>query len=292
MFENIVGNNEIKKELENALKTKKIANSYIFSGIEGIGKKKFAREFAKNIMCLKGGNCNQTCDSCKKFEAKSNQNYVEVNYGEYKKDIITIDQIREKVINNAYEKPIMSSKKVYVINDADRMNEPAQNALLKTLEEPPKYVVIILIVSNENALLPTIKSRCVTVKFNNLSNEEIEKVTGKVPDEELEILNGSLKDYEEISQKTEKYKQVKEVITKMQKDNLINVLNGADVLYQNKDDIISLLDYMNICLFKKGFLNIVSYVEEAKKKISSNNNYEMTIDNLLIKSWKSINRKE
>ena len=78
----------------------------------------------------------------------------------------------------------------------------------------------------------------------------------------------------------------------MQKDNLINVLNGADVLYQNKDDIISLLDYMNICLFKKGFLNIVSYVEEAKKKISSNNNYEMTIDNLLIKSWKSINRKE
>ncbi len=292
MFENIVGNNEIKKELENALKTKKIANSYIFSGIEGIGKKQFAREFAKNIMCLKGGNCNQTCDSCKKFEAKSNQNYVEVNYGEYKKDIITIDQIREKVINNAYEKPIMSSKKVYVINDADRMNEPAQNALLKTLEEPPKYVVIILIVSNENALLPTIKSRCVTVKFNNLSNEEIEKVTGKVPDEELEILNGSLKDYEEISQKTEKYKQVKEVITKMQKDNLINVLNGADVLYQNKDDIISLLDYMNICLFKKGFLNIVSYVEEAKKKISSNNNYEMTIDNLLIKSWKSINRKE
>lgn len=292
MFENIVGNNEIKKELENALKTKKIANSYIFSGIEGIGKKQFAREFAKNIMCLKGGNCNQICDSCKKFEAKSNQNYVEVNYGEYKKDIITIDQIREKVINNAYEKPIMSSKKVYVINDADRMNEPAQNALLKTLEEPPKYVVIILIVSNENALLPTIKSRCVTVKFNNLSNEEIEKVTGKVPDEELEILNGSLKDYEEISQKTEKYKQVKEVITKMQKDNLINVLNGADVLYQNKDDIISLLDYMNICLFKKGFLNIVSYVEEAKKKISSNNNYEMTIDNLLIKSWKSINRKE
>ena len=175
MFEHIVGNNEIKKELENALKTKKIANSYIFSGIEGIGKKQFAREFAKNIMCLKGGNCNQTCDSCKKFEAKSNQNYVEVNYGEYKKDIITIDQIREKVINNAYEKPIMSSKKVYVINDADRMNEPAQNALLKTLEEPPKYVVIILIVSNENALLPTIKSRCVTVKFNNLSNEEIEK---------------------------------------------------------------------------------------------------------------------
>lgn len=292
MFENIVGNDEIKKELENAIKTKRIANSYIFSGIEGIGKRKFARQFAKNIMCLKGGNCNQTCDSCKKFETESNPNYIEVNYGEYKKDIITIDQIREKVINNAYEKPIISSKKVYVINDADRMNESAQNALLKTLEEPPKFVVIILIVSNEGALLTTIKSRCVTVRFNSLKKDEIEKVTGKISDEEIEILNGSLKDYGEVSKKAEKYKEVKEIIQKLQKDNLIDVLNGAEVLYQNKDDIKNLLDYMNVCLFKEGLLDIVSYVEEAKKKVLSNNNYEMTIDNLLMKSWKNINGKE
>ena len=192
MFENIIGNDEIKEELKKTINTKKIANSYIFSGIEGIGKRQFAREFAKNIMCLQGGDCKDTCESCKKFEEKSNPNYEEINSNEYKKDIITIDQIREKIVNKAYEKPIISNKKVYVINDADKMNEPAQNALLKTLEEPPQYVVIILIVSNDNAILPTIKSRCVIVKFNSLTNDEIKKIIGNVSDEELEILNGSL----------------------------------------------------------------------------------------------------
>ena len=288
MFENIIGNDEIKEELKKTINTKKIANSYIFSGIEGIGKRQLAREFAKNIMCLQGGDCKDTCESCKKFEEKSNPNYEEINSNEYKKDIITIDQIREKIVNKAYEKPIISNKKVYVINDADKMNEPAQNALLKTLEEPPQYVVIILIVSNDNAILPTIKSRCVIVKFNSLTNDEIKKIIGNVSDEELEILNGSLKGYSEIEEKVVQYKEIKNTIERLKNDQLLDVLNNSDILYQGKDEAINLLNYMNIYLFKENFFDEIKYVEEAKKKILYNNNYEMTIDNLLMKMWNNI----
>ena len=288
MFENIIGNDEIKEEIKKTINTKKIANSYIFSGIEGIGKRQFAREFAKNIMCLQGGDCKDTCESCKKFEEKSNPNYEEINSNEYKKDIITIDQIREKIVNKAYEKPIISNKKVYVINDADKMNEPAQNALLKTLEEPPQYVVIILIVSNDNAILPTIKSRCVIVKFNSLTNDEIKKIIGNVSDEELEILNGSLKGYSKIEEKVVQYKEIKKIIERLKNDQLIDVLNNSDILYQGKDEAINLLNYMNIYLFKENLFDEIKYVEEAKKKILYNNNYEMTIDNLLMKMWNNI----
>ena len=288
MFENIIGNDEIKEELKKTINTKKIANSYIFSGIEGIGKRQLAREFAKNIMCLQGGDCKDTCESCKKFEEKSNPNYEEINSNEYKKDIITIDQIREKIVNKAYEKPIISNKKVYVINDADKMNEPAQNALLKTLEEPPHYVVIILIVSNDNAILPTIKSRCVIVKFNSLTNDEIKKIRGNVSDEELEILNGSLKGYSEIEEKVVQYKEIKNTIERLKNDQLLDVLNNSDILYQGKDEAINLLNYMNIYLFKENLFDEIKYVEEAKKKILYNNNYEMTIDNLLMKMWNNI----
>lgn len=288
MFENIIGNDEIKEELKKTINTKKIANSYIFSGIEGIGKRQFAREFAKNIMCLQGGDCKDTCESCKKFEEKSNPNYEEINSNEYKKDIITIDQIREKIVNKAYEKPIISNKKIYVINDADKMNEPAQNALLKTLEEPPQYVVIILIVSNDNAILPTIKSRCVIVKFNSLTNDEIKKIIGNVSDEELEILNGSLKGYSKIEEKVVQYKEIKKIIERLKNDQLIDVLNNSDILYQGKDEAINLLNYMNIYLFKENLFDEIKYVEEAKKKILYNNNYEMTIDNLLMKMWNNI----
>ena len=288
MFEKIIGNDEIKEELKKTIKTKKIANSYIFSGIEGIGKRQLAREFAKNIMCLQGGDCKDTCESCKKFEEKSNPNYEEINSNEYKKDIITIDQIREKIVNKAYEKPIISNKKVYVINDADKMNEPAQNALLKTLEEPPQYVVIILIVSNDNAILPTIKSRCVIVKFNSLTNDEIKKIIGNVSDEELEILNGSLKGYSEIEEKVVQYKEIKNTIERLKNDQLLDVLNNSDILYQGKDEAINLLNYMNIYLFKENLFDEIKYVEEAKKKILYNNNYEMTIDNLLMKMWNNI----
>lgn len=114
---------------------------------------------------------NCKCKSCIEFDSNNNPDFqlVEPNEGKVK-----IDQIREMQRKIA-EKPIISSKKVYVIDNADTMTKEAQNCLLKTLEEPPKYITIILICSNEESMLSTIKSRCTRIHFEPIRNEEIKR---------------------------------------------------------------------------------------------------------------------
>lgn len=287
MFENIVGNDTVKEELIDTLESNKVANSYMFIGEEGIGKLSFAKEFAKAIMCLDGnlkGSCK--CDSCIKFNASSNPDYMEI-YEE--KKLIKIDQIRT-LEDDIARKPIVSNKKVYVISDAKYMTEEAQNCLLKTLEEPPKYANIILVTSNENSLLPTVQSRCIKIKFSKLSNEDLRKIRPDLTDEELDILDGSLKGIENISEKLDEYQKIDNIVSNLQNDTLINVLNNADILYNGKDNINDLLDYLNILLFKRQVYEPITIVEKTKKKIQNYNNYEMCIDYLLMNSYKVIHK--
>ena len=284
MFEKLIGNEQVKKTLIDAINSENVSHSYIFSGIEGIGKRQFAKEFVKNIMCIENGKCEEKCDSCIKINANSNPDYTEI---EPDGKTIKIDQIRnmqEKVA----EKPIISNKKAYIINDADLMSEESQNCLLKTLEEPPKYTIIILVVSNENKLLPTIKSRCVSVKFNKISDEEIKKHINNISNEQIKLLGGSLKNIENIQEKEEEYNVILKVVETLQKGQLLDLLENADILYTNKDNILELLDYLNVILLEKRIIDPIKIVEETKHKIISNNNYEMSIDNMLIKCWKSI----
>ena len=169
MFEKIIGNEQNKKTLENIIKQESTAHSYIFSGKESVGKMIFAKEFAKAILCL--GNvkpCN-SCKSCIQFDSSNNPDFKVI---EPDGNTIKIDQIRE-ITKSVYEKPIVSNRKVYIINDSNLMTREAQNSLLKTLEEPPQYVTIILISSNDNLFLPTIKSRCTKISFNKLEDEEV-----------------------------------------------------------------------------------------------------------------------
>ena len=165
MFENIAGHENIKNILSNNINTKNILHSYLFIGEEGIGKKMLAIEFAKAILCTSENNkpCN-ICKSCVEFNTNNNANFNLINE---EGSAIKIEQIRNMQVKIA-EKPINSDYKVYLINEAELMTVEAQNCLLKTLEEPPEYIVIILITSNENKVLNTIKSRCMKLYFNNL----------------------------------------------------------------------------------------------------------------------------
>lgn len=287
MFENIIGNNDVKQSLEEAIKNKKVANSYMFIGEEGIGKEKFAKEFAKAIMCLNTGkNSGDNCDSCVKFEALSNPDYMEIHE---EKNIIKIEKIRT-LENDIAKKPIVSSRKVYVISDAKCLTEEAQNCLLKTLEEPPSYTNIILVTSNENKLLTTIQSRCVKIKFHKLSSQELRTVRPDLTDDEIELLDGSLKDIDNISEKLEKYQKLQNIIYNIQNESLITVLNNSQILYDEKDEIMDLLDYFNILLFKNKLYEPIQIVEEVKKKIQNYNNYEMCIDYLLMNSYKQVHK--
>ncbi len=175
IFKNIVGNEKNKELLKQIIYTNNIAHSYMFVGKESVGKFLFAKEFAKSILCLeKEKPCNK-CKSCIEFDAYNNPDFSILNA---EGNSIKIDQIRE-LTKKVYEKPVVSNKKVYIINDSDCMTKEAQNSLLKTLEEPPEYVTIILIASNDNLFLPTIKSRCTKIIFNKLTNSELAEVLKK-----------------------------------------------------------------------------------------------------------------
>ncbi len=175
IFEDIVGNEKNKELLKNIIDTNNIAHSYMFVGKDSIGKLLFAKEFAKAILCLSQEKPCDKCKSCIEFKTYNNPDFSIL---EPESNSIKIDEIRE-LTKKIYEKPVVSTKKVYIINDSEYMTKEAQNSLLKTLEEPPEYVTIILIVSNENLFLPTIKSRCIKVTFNKLTNEELEYILKK-----------------------------------------------------------------------------------------------------------------
>ena len=281
MFENIIGNESIKNTLEKSIKTNQITHSYLMIGIQGIGKKLLAKEYAKVIL---GSN-----------DIINNPDFLCI---EPDGNSIKIDQIRN-LQEEIQEKPIISNKKVYIIDDADLMTKEAQNCLLKTLEEPPKFAVIILIGSNENAFLPTIKSRCMILHFNRLSDSEIKSYLQKqynelsVTQSMLDIAGGSIGRAINLKDKQEDYSKVEEIINNLDKKDLIDIVQASEILYKSKENINDILDYINIILLKMAkenylYTNCIKIVENTKKRLAQNSNYDMSIDDMLFKMWEEI----
>ena len=281
MFENIIGNEAIKNTLVKSIKTNQITHSYLMIGIPGIGKKLLAKEYAKIILSSN--------------DIINNPDFLCI---EPDGNSIKIDQIRN-LQEEIQEKPIISNKKVYIIDDADLMTKEAQNCLLKTLEEPPKFAVIILIGSNENAFLPTIKSRCMILHFNRLSDSEIKSYLQKqynelsVTQSMLDIAGGSIGRAINLKDKQEDYSKVEEIINNLDKKDLIDIVQASEILYKSKENINDILDYINIILLKMAkenylYTNCIKIVENTKKRLAQNSNYDMSIDDMLFKMWEEI----
>lgn len=292
MFSNILGNENNKKILETSIKTGNISHSYMFIGKDGIGKFMFAKEFAKAILCIgEEKPCNK-CEACISFNGENNPDITIID--EEEKSIKT-ETIKE-MVKGVYEKPIKSSKKVYIINDSEKMTKEAQNSLLKTLEEPPEYVVIILITENENLLLNTIKSRCTKIKFNSLSNNQIRQILNEsnLSETVLELAEGSASKALTAQGKEEIFNSVKDTFSNLEKISIIDLLNKKDVIFKDKESIEEILNYINIILFNKTkentkYIDCISIVEETKDRLKKNSNYDMSIDNLLLKIWEAVN---
>lgn len=295
-FEDLIGNEKIKSLLENSIQTNNILHSYLFVGIDGIGKSLFAKEFAHMILCSseKTKPC-KTCKSCLEFQGESHPDFLQIEPEDGK--TIKIEQIRylqEKIA----EKPVTSNKKVYIIQESDKMTREAANGLLKTLEEPPTYATLILITANESRLLATIKSRCTKIAFQSLSEQEI-KTYLKSQSEKIEMTSNMIRQCQgsigraiKIGEEQESYSQIENIIDNLKKEDITQIWKHAEVLYQAKEKIMDLLDYMNVVLFQKlreeqdlRYTNAVNIVEQTKKRITANANYDMSIDNLLLKMW-------
>ena len=297
MFDEIIGNEQIKKELKKSILENKVSHSYMFVGIEGIGKQMMAKEFARIVLCTneqeKG--CHQ-CKSCIEFMSHNHPDFL---YIEPDGNSIKIEQIRY-LQRKIQEKPIISDKKVYIINDADKMTTEAQNCLLKTLEEPPEYGIIILIGSNENAFLNTIKSRCMKIAFQPIENEYIKQYMEKtygmtnISPNMLEAFQGSIGKAILLKDKKEQYKSIEDMIEKLDKTDMTELMKLGEPLYQSKDEIMNILDYINIILLKLAkqniqYANCIDVIENTKKRLNQNANYDMCIDNMIFNMWEEVN---
>lgn len=258
-------NAQIEELLKSAVKHKKIVNGYIFSGTGKCQNYKYAKEFAKMILCSmeEGQGACDKCKSCLMFNDDNHSDYYELN--KEKTESIKIDEIREMQAK-ILEKPITSERKVYIINNAENMTKEAQNCLLKTLEEPPDFVTIILVVGNENNILTTIKSRCSKVIFTEEDKEEL------------------------TEEEKKRYDELEKIFGNVEKYLSIDLLSKIDILYKDKENVFENLEFINMIFINKArtntkYLDYIDIVEETKSKLRQNSNFDMSIDNLILKIW-------
>lgn len=189
-FKNVVGHNDIIKYMQAAVQEKAASHAYILNGERGTGKKMLAKLFAMSLQCANAEDGN-SCGECQSCKQAVNNNQPDIIWVSHEKPTsIGVDDIREQINNDVVIKPYSSPYKIYIIPEADMMTEQAQNALLKTLEEPPEYAVIFLLTENADSLLPTIRSRCVMLKLRNIRDTLVKKYLMEqmeVPDYQAEI---------------------------------------------------------------------------------------------------------
>ncbi len=173
-FRDIIGHEQIIEHLQNAIKLDKVSHAYIFNGPDKSGKMMLAEAFAAALQCETGGV--DPCMECRSCRQAAGRNQPDIIYLVHDKpNTISVDDIRTQINNDILLKPYSSKRKIYLIDEAEKMNIQAQNALLKTIEEPPSYAVILLITSNSDAFLPTILSRCVSLNLKAVSDDKIRR---------------------------------------------------------------------------------------------------------------------
>lgn len=321
-FRDIIGQEQIKEHLTNALSSGKISHAYIINGEKSSGKEFIARVFAMALQCEKEGvePC-QECHSCKQALSDNHPDIIRVMHE--KPNTISVDDIRAQVNNDVGIKPYSSAHKVYIVNEAEKMTVQAQNAILKTLEEPPEYAVILLLTANVNSLLPTILSRCVVLNMKPVADELVKKYLMEqlqVPDYKAEVCvsfaRGNIgkakalaasEDFENV--KTEalsllKYirdMELNEIIAAVKKINeyKLEVSDYLDIcaiwyrdllLFKATNDVNHLVFREEIQALRaaaqrssyEGIENILKALETAKKRLDANVNFELTMELLML----------
>lgn len=272
MFLNIIGHEKAKTVLENSLKNKSISHAYLFYGRKGLGKLSLAKEFAKKILNT------DNLESC--------PDYKYISKKDDKKDII-IEQIRKELIDDIYISPAACDYKVYIIDDAESLNTASQNALLKTLEEPPKYIVIILVSSSISIFLPTIISRVNKISFDGLSKELINDYVIKSKnvyfnENVLGYIDGSIGLAYKIIDKglLEKFSEVDKLYGYIKSKDLVNAMDIASNIDFSDE---YLLDYLEYTIYIDKKYECIKFIEKAKQRLKFNGNYDIVIDNMILK---------
>ena len=321
-FKDIIGQEQLREHLSNALSTKKISHAYILHGEKLSGKEFIADIFAMALQCEESETepC-QECHSCKQALSKNHPDIIKLVHE--KPNTIGVDDIRSQINNDVAIKPYKGKYKIYIVNETEKMTAQAQNAILKTLEEPPEYAVIMLLTTNLNTLLPTILSRCVTLNMKPVSNELVRKYLMQklqVPDYKADIcvafargnvgkakILASSEDFENV--KTEalsllKYIQdmeIHEIITAIKKitEYKLDVNDYLDIMWiwyrdvlmfkatKDANNLVFKEDIQSIRKVTKrssyeGIERVINALEKAKNRLNANVNFDLTMELLLL----------
>ena len=188
-FHDILGHEQIIAHLQNAIEEDKVSHAYIFNGPEASGKMMLAEAFAMALQCE--GEGKRPCLECRSCRQAADHNQPDIIYVSHEKpNTIGVDDIRTQINNDIDIKPYSSRYKVYIVDEAQKMNQQAQNALLKTIEEPPAYAIILLLTTNADSFLQTILSRCITLNLQAVKEDKIKEYLMKhyqIPDYQADI---------------------------------------------------------------------------------------------------------
>ena len=308
-FEKIRGQRFAKKYLSNSIKSNMISHAYMFEGPSGVGKNTMARELATTLLEMEN--------------LFNSPDYIEITPDGNSIKIAQIRKLQSDILVKPYK-----SYKIYVIDEAQKMTVEAQNALLKTLEEPPKYAIIILITNNKESLLDTIKSRCEIIKFTpiplvevadyltqtgvdknrasllaNFSRGSMQKAIELSESEDFHImrdevqkyvetfLTGSMLDIMDIQSSIEKYK---DNITNLL-DLLVNYFRDIMMVKENVDssmiinlDRLVFIKNMSTKITYSQLSKIIDIIEETKNKLRSNCNFNISIQVMTLNIYEVI----
>lgn len=265
-FKDVVGHKNIIQYIGNAVTSGTVSHAYILNGEKGSGKRLLANLFAMSLQCEnrdKDGDACGHCRSCKQAAGNNQPDIIRVTHE--KPTTISVDEIREQVNSDIAIKPYSSRYKIYIIPEADMMSVQAQNALLKTIEEPPEYAVIMLLTQNAEALLPTIRSRCVMLKLRNIKDQLIKKYLMEqmqIPDYKADICVAfaqgnmgkaiSLATSEHFNEIKEEAAQLLKNIDDMQTDELMQAVKRCSEYKLDINDYLDVLAiwYRDVLIYK------------------------------------------
>ena len=321
-FSDIIGQEQIKEHLQNAIATNKVSHAYIINGERCAGKEFIAHVFAMALQCERQEEepC-QECHSCKQALSGNQPDIIKVMHE--KPNTIGVEDIRTQINSTIAIKPYSSPRKIYIMNEGEKMTVQAQNALLKTLEEPPEYTVILILTTNVNALLPTILSRCVVLNMKPVRDELIKKFlmeTVQIPDYKSDLcvafargnvgkakLLASSEEFDNIKEEAVtllKYindMEIGEIVAAIKKINdykfdvndyldILSIWYRDVLLFKATNDVNHLIFRGEIQYIRKvadrcsyhGIEKILKALDKAQNRLSANVNFDLTMELLLL----------
>lgn len=321
MFEQIIGNEHIKEFFVHALEQQKVPHACILSGEDGLGKRLFAEEFSKALQCEGSGA--KPCGKCRSCLQMAGHNHPDVIYvGHEKPASIGVDDIRKGLNQDILIRPYQSAHKVYIVDEAEKMTIQAQNALLKTLEEPPGYGVILLLSENAESFLPTILSRAVVLNLKPVLDSQLRGALAGLglQEDKLETIvrfaGGNIgkarkmAESESFSVMMSRILQLLRNVRKMDLEQLLETIRSLEEYKLQVKDCIDFMErwYRDVLLFKAtndmnllvfkdefryirqeaqicsfpGIETILEGMETAKRRLDANVNYELTMELMLL----------